>query len=246
MRRLFVEEAARELLITGDDAVHLLYAMRARVGQVVAVSDAKGRSASAKIVQCLPEAVRLLVTTPWSESQEAPIAITLVQALPKASKMDFIVQKVAELGVRQIVPVQTENCVVRYDAQKCSKKQEKWQKIADEAAKQCGRSQRVAVLPIVSLEEFLRQERQGDCFICYEREKKCFLRDFLATSEAKSYTFLVGPEGGFSEKEAEQCKKAGFSAVSLGSRILRLETVPLAVAAILQYEKGDIGKDVEF
>lgn len=242
MRRLFIDESlAPEIVIKGQDAVHLLYAMRARPGQIVTVSDKNGQTAKTVIKLCESDKVILALLEKLSHTQESPIKTVLFQCLPKADKMEYIVQKTVELGVSKIVPVTSHNCVVKYDAAKKEKKKEKWQKISDEAAKQCAREIIPEVCSITDFTEAVKQAAQYTACVCYENEKTLPLKKYLCTQDSPAYAILIGPEGGFTETEIDQCSAAGIKSISLGRRILRTETAAVTSLSILQYEKGDLG-----
>ena len=242
MRRVFLSGAlAAEMEITGDDAHHLMRVLRCKIGDTLTVADAQRQAAEAEIVGCTARSVQLRLVRKLAADAEPPVRVALAQCLLKADKMDWIVQKAVELGADRIYPVASENCVVRYDAEKCAARRLKWQKIAMEAAKQCGRDAVPvveAVRPLVALLEDTRDARQ---LFCYEREDALGLKAALRDEDAASYLLLIGPEGGFSPQEAALCQRFGAAAVSLGPRILRAETAALAALSAVLYEKGDLG-----
>ena len=243
MRRLFIPgQLADHMTITGPDAHHLMHVLRAKAGQQLVVADAAGAAARTEISAFTAESVELRLIELLQERAESPVELVLAQCLPKGDKMDFIVQKAVELGAAMVVPLKSANCVVKYDAKKCAARQEKWQRIADEALKQCGRSRHLVVTPVMELADWLtQQDAAGAVFMCYEGEAQRPLRAYLQTAECQRYTALIGPEGGFSPAEAAQAIAAGVQTVSLGPRILRAETAALAALSVLQYEKGDLG-----
>ena len=132
---------------------------------------------------------------------------------------------------------------MRYDAKKREERRNRWQKIADEAAKQCGRTVLLEVAPVVELSSFLEsvREEEGLLLFCYENERKQSVRECLKRADAGRCLMLIGPEGGFAPEEAESAKRCGGISVTLGPRILRAETAAVAALAIVQYEKGDLG-----
>ena len=159
--------------------------------------------------------------------------------------MDFVVQKAAELGAVCVCPIVTEHVVVRYAAKKAAAKAARWQKIADEAAKQCGRRTLMRVAPVVSLTELLRDPAyiyaaDTATVFCYEQEERQSMRTVLGGTEARRVTLIVGAEGGFSPAEAAAVTAAGGQSVSLGHRILRAETASLTALAVTQYELGNL------
>ena len=162
-------------------------------------------------------------------------------ALPKGDKMDFIVQKATELGAAAIVPYAAARSVSRPDEKSMAKKTARWQKIAREAAMQCGRGVIPAVLPCVSFAEAARQAAALDLSLfLYENERQNGARAALSAETYATVGLMIGPEGGFDPAEAEEAVRAGLRSVSLGPRILRCETAPLAALAAVMYESGNL------
>ena len=248
MRRIFIKALLQEeLVITGGDAHHLGRVMRARAGDRILVADDEGKVGEYELTGFTESSVSMRLVQYVEERTESPVEIVLAQCLPKGDKLDLIVQKATELGVNVIVPLASDNCVVRYDSKKAQARQEKWQKIADEAGKQCGRSRLPEVQPVQPFGEWLREmagEQSGDTAICmcYENELQQGIKEFLqGRKAAKRFVVIVGPEGGFSLAEAALAKELGIASVSLGTRILRAETAAISAAAVIQYENGDLG-----
>ncbi len=241
MRRLFVPEPlAEELAIRGADAHHLMHVMRARLQDTLEVAGSDGRVGRMEITGFSSEGATLRLLETIQETQESPVSITLFQCVLKGEKMDFVVQKAVELGASRLVPVLSQNVVVRLDDKKRQAKCARWQKIADEAAKQCGIARKMTVSPVASLEEAILQVKEPLIF-CYELEGQRTLGEVLPQLEGRDISLLIGAEGGFTEAEATRLVEAGASCVTLGPRILRAETAALVALTILQYEKGDLG-----
>lgn len=244
MRRLFVDNLIEGINhITGDDAKHLLYAMRVRPEEIFTLVDKKGKVANAKVINCTSDTVSMQFLNYVEDGNtEPPIQVILAQCLPKSDKMDYIVQKAVELGVHTIVPVNSKHCVVKYDEKKRKARKLKWQKIADEAAKQCGRTFRPQVNEIINLETLCKNYADYTCLVCYEAEDKQRFTDILQvnTDDNNKFLILIGPEGGFAPEEIALCKQYKFNSISLGPRILRTETASLTALSILMYVKGDI------
>ena len=245
MRRLFYKGLLQDTIeITGADAHHLMHVMRARPGQEIIVVDDENQVARMEMTAFCETAVTLTLRERLAADTESPIQLVLAQCLLKADKMDFVVQKAVELGAVGVVPVRSQNCVVRYDAKKAAGRRDRWQKIADEAAKQCGRTALLSVEPVTDIEDFLQQEAANadtELIFCYENEQDQTVKDYLSQVTAKRIVLLIGPEGGFSLDEAEAVAEAGGHSVTLGPRILRAETAALAALAVAQYAKGDLG-----
>ena len=160
-------------------------------------------------------------------------------ALPKGDKMEFIVQKAVELGVSRIVPYLSKNCVSRPD--KTEKKVERWRKIAAEAAKQCGRGRLPEVAAVVPVAQAIAQAAESEtALFFYENERRTGLHDALAGGVRDTVSLMVGPEGGFDPAEARAAVDAGLQSVSLGTRILRCETAPIAALAAVLYAGGNM------
>ena len=246
MRRLFMPgKLADTVTLSGNDAHHLGYTLRARVGERCVVVDSERQIASMEITGFTADTVTLRLVERLEANTEPPIRLTLAVCLLKSDKMEFVVQKAVELGAAKVQPIESENCVARYDGKKAEARRERWRRIADEAAKQCGRTALLTVAPIISLGDWManRPPEDGAAFFCYEAEKKNTLSEWLAEQNAEAYTALIGPEGGFTPAEAEEAKGAGVAAVTLGPRILRAETAAIATMAIVQHIKGDLGNE---
>ena len=245
MRRLFYAGAlAEEIEITGGDAHHLVRVMRAQSGDEVIVAGGDGRAARMAIcgIECDRVHLRRMAYLPQAETRNAEVI--LIQALLKGEKMDFIVQKAVELGAAALYPIETEHVVVRYDAKKAAAKAVRWQKIADEAAKQCGRQALMPVAAIAPLSALLRNPElfgapDTAVVFCYEGEREQSLRTVLRSVDARRIVLIVGAEGGFSPAEAAAIQAVGAQSVSLGRLILRAETAALAAVAVTQYELGN-------
>lgn len=244
MRRLFYKGLLADTIkITGSDAHHLMHVMRAKAGQLVTVVDDNGQVAAMEMVAFSDSAVTLQLKEHLAADTESPLKIMLAQCLLKADKMDMVVQKAVELGAVGVIPISSQNCVARYDAKKGAARKDRWQKIADEAAKQCGRTALLKVRPIVTLGQFIADMQVTDSSLVffYENENEQSAKAYLRSLKAKQIVLLVGPEGGFSLDEAKLIEEAGGKSVTLGPRILRAETAALTAIAVTQYENGDLG-----
>ena len=245
MRRLFYKGLLADTLeITGSDAHHLMHVMRAKAGQEVTVVDDAGCVARMEMTAFREDAVTLTLKERLAADTESPLKLVLAQCLLKADKMDYVVQKAVELGVTEIIPVKSHNCVVRYDAKKAAARQQRWQKIAEEAAKQCGRTALTSVTPITDLSDLLKDNSRAEdteIIFCYENEDENTVKSCLRAAQGKRLILLVGPEGGFMLDEAQTVQEAGGRAVTLGPRILRAETTAVAAVTVAQYENGDLG-----
>lgn len=243
MRRLFLSAPISDVVrLTGSDAHHVGYTLRAKVGDRLIVVGADRQVAEMEVVAFTKDTVTLMRRAFLSADTEPPMEVGLAVCLLKGEKMEFVVQKAVELGVAYVQPLRSTHCVVRYDAKKSAARQARWQRVAEEAAKQCGRTLVPMVEPIREMKEWLADlSPETRLFLLYEREERASLRAWLKGQNGRSYIALVGPEGGFSDDEAAAAKRAGAVAITLGPRILRAETAALAALAAVMYEKGDWG-----
>ena len=222
VRRIFYKGILADTIeISGADAHHLMHVMRAKPGQEVIVVDDENQVARMEMTGFTSDAVTMKLVERLDADTESPIRLVLAVCLLKADKMDFVVQKAVELGVNCIVPVASHNCVVRYDSKKAVQRQQRWQKIADEAAKQCGRTALVKVMPIEPLQQFLchawyEDDMDSEFLFCYENEENVSVRDCLQRTTSERYLLLIGPEGGFTLEEAEG---VGLAAPQIGKDI---------------------------
>lgn len=241
MPRFFVNGTPENGVLTlrGEDAHHAARVLRMRVGEALTLCDGAGADYSCTVETLADGAVACRVLAQMPNAAEPQHRVTLFMALPKGDKMELIVQKAVELGVYEIVPYLSKNCVSRPD--KTDKKVARWQKIADEAAKQCGRGVLPRVAPVASAAQAIASAAQAQtALFFYENEKDTGLRDALAHGVGQTVSMLVGPEGGFAPAEAEAAVQAGLASVSLGPRILRCETTPIAALAAVLYAAGDL------
>ena len=225
------------ITITGDDLWHLSKVLRLREGDAITVCDSQGTDYDCKISKISKTEAIAAILGSCPNNSEPPINVTIYQGLPKSDKMDYIVQKCVELGAVKVVPVITKRAVaIPHDE---NKKISRWQKIASEAAKQCGRGILPEVCRCVTFEQAIEAISQNDALniIPYENEKCSKLRDALTSKN--NINILIGPEGGFDESEIEVAMSKNIKPVTLGPRILRTETAPLAVLAAVMYELGD-------
>ena len=246
MHRFFVPQLYNEeMYIEGVDARHISKVLRMQPGDKLQIVSDDGVSAMAEITAIASERVSVRCLEKLAESHEPQVRLVLAQGLAKGEKMDFIIQKAVEMGAYSVIPVAMEHSVVRLDGAKAAKKVERWQKIAESAAKQSKRDIIPQVQPVQSMAEMLAS---GDCetkIIAYECEDRLSLKAALKAAEAaggiKELLLIIGPEGGISEGELELARQAGAVPVSLGRRILRAETAGLVAISAIFYETGDLG-----
>ncbi len=230
--------------LTGEERQYVISVLRMRQGEGLLLFDGSGREYEAVILGHDRESVSLEIRGKKILQKET-ITITLAQSLPKAKKMDFIIEKVCELGASRIIPFLSARSVPRLLPEKSGLKQARWQKIAREAARKCHSRSIPEVGDILDFETML-QSAGGDAIkiIFWEEESRRNLKQVLqgeGNEANRDFFLVVGPEGGFAGEEIERAEGRGFTSVSLGRQILKVETAALAILSIIQYEKGTFG-----
>ena len=238
MPRFFKEFFENEPFIDGDDAHHLIKSLRIRPGESLTVCDTKGIDYHCTVTNCSDGRVDLEIERTEKTQSEPSVFVSLFQCLPKGDKMDSVVRQSVALGVGEITPVLSTNCVSRPDTKQLSKKQDRWQKISNEAAGQSGRG----ILPrvngcitLANLSEML--DKFDRTFFCYELGGVA-IADI--DKNTKTIAVIIGPEGGFTAVEAELLQSKGATATTLGPRILRTETAPLAAITAIMLSTGNM------
>ena len=230
------------LKVEGSEVKHIRKVLRLKAGDQVIIFDGLGKEYAGIIVEEESSSVMIKIQNIFFSKKDSPLEVTLAQSLLKGEKMDFLIQKATELGVKEIIPFFSSRSVPLLEKSRRLKRLHRWERIAIEASKQCGRG---VVPKIESLQDYseMLQTASPDTLrlILWEREG-IKLKEILDRLEEKTKIFfIIGPEGGFSQEEVGEAKKVGFIPVTLGTRILRAETVSLCLLSILQYERGDIG-----
>lgn len=240
MPRFFIEPVSGEFAaVTGQDAMHIKKALRMRVGENLTLCDGAGTDYFCELTDLSGDEVLARILHRAPSACEPTVAVTLYQGLPKGDKLEWIIQKAVELGVTTIVPVESARSIARID-NKADKKQARYQRIADEAAGQCGRG----ILPLVeaplTFAQALQHMRKNGAPILtfYEGGGESISR--LITCDIKSVSVFIGPEGGIDATEIEQLKSLGAHIATLGPRILRCETAPLAALSVIMVLTGNM------
>jgi 16S rRNA (uracil1498-N3)-methyltransferase len=238
MPRLFLPDTElnnRFITIRGDKARYLTRVLRCRAGDPVFLYDDKGNSYSSVITAVSSREVSAELIKKMDFHTESPLHVTLLQGLLKGEKMDLIIQKATELGVKEIVPVITERSQVRE-----TRKMARWLKIAEEASRQAGRNTVPVIRQTTEFDELGGIPLPGG--IIFWEQGGAGLDDTLKMfRHRKSISLFAGPEGGFSQSEIEAASTKGFVRATLGGRILRAETAAIAAIAITQFSLGDMG-----
>jgi 16S rRNA (uracil1498-N3)-methyltransferase len=241
-RRLYVPGerlAGSHVTLMGPEHRHVSRVLRARPGETLTLFDGAGGEVAAEVVRVERDETELRLGARRAVAGPA-VAITLLAAVPRGPRMDFLVQKTAELGVARIVPVLTERSVARPEAE--AGRRARWEKIAQEAARQCGRADVPAVDPPLSLMAALALPGLPRRRLAlYEGERGRSLRVALGGGEPAPTALLVGPEGGFAASELTAAAAAGFESVGLGDRILRVETAAIVAVALVAEASGMLG-----
>lgn len=227
------------MVITGEDVNHVKNVLRLKENDELIVSDGRGRDYHCRISGITNEEVVADICDICDNFSELSTEITLFQGFPKGDKMELIIQKTVELGVTRIVPVMTKRTVVKLDDKKAKKKTERYNMIAESAAKQSGRGMIPEVTMPVSFAEAVSMAEKLDMnIIPYEEAEGVeYSRNIIKSIKGKkSLGIFIGPEGGFAMEEVEKALDAGASAVTLGHRILRTETAGMAVISIIMFE----------
>jgi 16S rRNA (uracil1498-N3)-methyltransferase len=238
-RRFFAPPGAfnfskRAVTLTSDEARHLREVLRLKPGDEVQVFDGAGKEFRAIVLQARRESAELeLRDEIRSARPESPLQLTLAVALLKGEKFDLVVQKGTELGVNRFIPLTTRYADIRLrDAADAAKRVGRWQRIALEAAKQCGRS----VVPEITSPATFESSLKEDCVMFSERGGES-LNTHL---KVKSVTAIIGSEGGWSDEELDHARAANVPIVTLGGRVLRAETAAITVAVLFQHLYGDL------
>lgn len=226
------------IYIEGSDVNHMKNVLRMRVGEEALISDGNNRTYRCAVQEYEEGTAVLRILERGLVDTELPSHIYLFQALPKQDKMELIVQKAVELGVYQVIPVATKRCVVKLDEKKAAKKVDRWQQIAESAAKQAGRGYVPEVHPVMNYREALEYAGNLDVvLIPYEladgmRETKQIIESI---KPGQTIGIFIGPEGGFEQEEVEKAVVSGAKAITLGRRILRTETAGLTTLSVLMF-----------
>ena len=238
MPRFFKEFFESAPFIEGDDAKHIAKSLRMRVGEALTVCDTKGNDYNCTISAVLDGRIELNIDSICKTNSEPSVEVTLFQCLTKGDKMDLIVRQAVEMGVTFVVPTISQNCVSRPDEKQLSKKQERWQRIADEAAGQSGRGILPKVKDAITLTEAAKELSSFDkCYFFYELGGKAVEQ---IEKDVKKIAVIIGPEGGFSLAEFEMLRNAGATVTTLGPRILRAETAPVAAVSLIMHNSGNM------
>lgn len=227
------------IVITGEDVNHIKNVLRMKIGEEIAVSNGvDGREYRCEVAQLLSDEVVCKLRFIKENDVELPAQVYLFQGLPKADKMELIIQKAVELGVYSVIPVATRRSIVKLDDKKAVAKQNRWQGIAEAAAKQSKRKIIPKIEKVMSFAEALEMAKELEVrLIPYElAEDMSHTKEIIERiREEQKIAIFIGPEGGFDETEIALASEVGVEPITLGKRILRTETAGMTVLAWLMY-----------
>ena len=230
-----------KITLIGEDVKHIANVLRKQTGDVVNICNTTtSENFLCQLEEISKEEIKCSIIEIVKSEAEPSTEITIFQGLPKAEKMELIIQKCTEIGAKVFVPVEMERCVVKLDNKTASKKLERWQKIAETAAKQSGRDIIPKVENLINLQKVCNLIQNYDIVIlAYENEEQYTLKQALNNIVKKDVLkvgIIIGPEGGIDSKEVEMLEQSGAKTVTLGKRILRTETVGISMTSIILYE----------
>lgn len=242
MPRFFVDENQIKdniIILDEENSNHIVKVLRSKIGDLVTICNKNYVDYDCEIKEINKKQVILNILKKYENTTEPKIKVTLFQALPKQSKMELIIEKCVEIGINEIIPIETKFCIAKSNDKKENKK-ERWQKIAETAAKQCNRGIIPKIKDTIDIKDIKDLYADFDAFIvAYEKEKNLDIKSYfnsIKNDEIKKIGIVIGSEGGFDVSEIDFLKSIGLKSVSLTSRILRTETAPIYLLSILLYE----------
>lgn len=238
-KELFYENEAR---ILGEDVKHIYRVLRLEEGEKVVINNLQGEEFLGRITEITKTEVKVVIDEKLEVNNESPLEVYLYQGLPKAAKMDLIVQKGTELGFKEITPIITERVDVKLKGE--FKKLDRLERIALEASKQSKRTFIPKINSPISFKELEEELELMDLVVVpYENAENFGVKSLVRSLDKsiKKLGIIIGPEGGFEEEEINKLKDNGAYIVTLGPRILRTETAGFVCGSLLQYELGDLG-----
>jgi len=247
MRRFFIEQTkitSTKIFITGSDAAHIKKVLRMKSGDRIGLFDGRGFEYEARIENLLAESVEVSITKRFLSASESPVQIIVAQALLKDKKMDILARQLTEIGITKLIPFTSIRSVPRPDKKRLSERRKRWEKIAIEALKQCRRGHVTEIGETITFNDVIKIDDECDLKIVFWENESKPISNAVKQVHDRHYRKILavlGPEGGFTEKEIEDARACGFVTASLGPRILRAETAAVAACTILQYLFGDMG-----
>lgn len=231
-----------EIEIIGQDVNHIKNVLRLSNHAKITICDGQAVDYKCSISEIGDRTIRAQILSKGPSRSEAETKITLFQSLIKGDKFEWVIQKSIEIGVSQIVPIQTAHCVSKLDGAKKTKSRiKRWNKIAQAAAKQSGRGMIPEVTEPLSYKQALNQAQAMDlAFVAYVKEEVETLKSHVEGFKGKTIGIFIGPEGGFSDAEIQKAEECHVKPITLGPRILRSETASLVLLSNILYELGEM------
>jgi len=246
MRRFFIKPSDirdNTAEITGQDARHLTTVLRITCDDTVELFDGEGHDFKARVETATARRVTLTITETSVSRRESPAHITIAQGMLKDKKMDMLIRHLTELGIVEWIPFFGARSVPKPDEKRVQQRMKRWEKIAKEALKQCGRSLAPGIKQPVSFQQLLEASDNYDEKIAFFEKATVPLTHLQEKNRepGRKFIVLIGPEGGFSDREAAAAEDHGFGTFTLGPRILRAETASITACALVQHFFGDLG-----
>ena len=234
-----IQETA--IKIMGEDVNHISNVLRLHKNdKIIICNKDTSKSYVCEIIELVREYINCRIIEDIKDTTESKVHVDIFQGIPKSDKMEYIIQKATEIGVRNIIPVQLERCVAKLDKKSEPKKIDRWQKIAEVAAKQSKRDRIPKIENVINIKNICQNiEKYDIILIAYENEENITLKDELKKLDRNkelNIGIVIGPEGGLSEKEVSELSESGAKCVTLGKRILRTETASLVILSDIMYE----------
>lgn len=248
MPKFFVnEEQVKEdkINIIGNDVNHIKNVLRKKQGdQLIICNTGNMKDYLSEIITINDKLIECKIKEEIEETVESNVQVTIIQGIPKSDKMELIIQKSVELGAYNIIPIEMKRCVVKLNEKDKQKKIDRWQKISEVAAKQCGRNIIPSIVNITNIKNICNLLKEYDIvLVAYENEKELTIKEELKKIKKKynknnviKIAIVIGPEGGIDKQELDLLQKAGAKTITLGRRILRTETASLNILSIIMYE----------
>lgn len=232
-------------IIEGEDVKHISKVLRCKENDKLEVCDMDNNEYICQIKEINKDSILLDIIEKVNIKRESNLKVKLYQGMPKGTKMELILQKLTEIGVDEIVLVQTKRSVTKIDNKKEDKKIERWERIIYEAAKQSKRGKIPTLTGVLTFNEALEDMKGNDLNLCpYENERTVVIKEAIKGKQINNIGIFVGPEGGFEEEEIEKIQNIDGQVVSLGPRILRTETASVVASSIVLYELSDLGGNI--
>lgn len=247
MPKFFIKENQiqnNQIEITGKDVNHIKNVLRKSIGDELIICNIQSEKDYICKIESLDEnCIKCAIKDELETTVESNIKVTIMQGLPKADKMELVIQKAVELGAYEIIPIEMKRSIVKLNGKDATKKIERWQKISEVAAKQCGRNIIPQIKPLINIKNICNLLPKYDIvLVAYENERETTIKQVLKEVKDKykdketKIAIVIGPEGGIADEEVKILKDNGAITITLGKRILRTETVALNVLSVIMYE----------